>query len=51
VKILKSNISESNIRIPFYFNGASSYFKELPKVDEMSDDIYEKIKNNNIQWR
>jgi len=27
--ILKSNISRCNIEIPMYFNGASSYFKEL----------------------
>lgn len=29
-----------------YFNGAINYFKELPKPEEMTNEIYEKIKNN-----
>ena len=40
LKILKSNISDTNKRIPFYFNGAFSYFKELPKAESMTDALY-----------
>lgn len=43
--ILKSNFSITNRKIPFYFNGASSIFKELPLPKSMTDEIYDKIKN------
>ena len=42
--ILKSNFSITNRKIPLYFNGASSYFKELPLPGKMNPDIYQKIK-------
>jgi hypothetical protein len=44
--ILKSNISETNKEIPFYFDGACSIFKELPKTDNYTElnEIYSQIK-------
>jgi hypothetical protein len=45
IKILKSNISAPNTRIPFYFNGACSIIKELPKANEMTETIYTQIQN------
>jgi hypothetical protein len=35
--ILKSNISETNKELPFYFDGACSIFKELPKTDQTEE--------------
>ena len=35
--VLKSNLSQSNVEIPFYFDGAVSRLKELPPPSEMSD--------------
>lgn len=43
--ILKSNLSRTNIEIPFYFNGACSLLRELPKPNEMMQ-VYNKIRNN-----
>lgn len=36
--VLKSNFSISNIKIPLWFNGACSFYEELPKV--MSEQDY-----------
>lgn len=41
--ILKSNFSISNRKIGLFFNGASSYFKELPKLTEMTTEVYNEI--------
>lgn len=38
--VLKSNFSVSNIKVPLYFNGACSYYRELPK--QMTPADYEK---------
>ena len=43
--ILKSNFSIPNRKIPLYFNGASSYFKELPLPNDMSPNIYKQIEH------
>lgn len=40
--VLKSNFSISNVKVPLYFNGACSYYSELPKV--MTNADYEKYK-------
>lgn len=45
--ILKSNLSKTNIEIPFYFNGAASILRELPPPEKMLP-IYEKIKKGEI---
>lgn len=47
LKIIKSNISDSNIRIPFEFNGAISRFIELPLAINMTDLDYKAIKERN----
>ena len=41
--VLKSNFSISNVKVPLYFNGACSYYKELPKV--MTQNDYNKYKS------
>lgn len=35
--ILKSNLSVTNVEIPFYFNGACSLLRELPAATEMTN--------------
>lgn len=42
--ILKSNLSESNIEIPLYFDGGISMVKELPTVSEMDAKMYDRIR-------
>lgn len=39
--ILKSNFSISNRKLPLFFNGACSYYAELPKVDEINYKLYQ----------
>lgn len=39
--ILKSNFSISNRKLPLYFNGACSYYSELPLVKDMNYKLYE----------
>lgn len=46
--IIKSNFSLSNIKFPLYFDGATSYFKELPVVQEMGNDQYKMVENRDI---
>lgn len=41
--ILKSNLSPTNIEIPFYFNGACSLMRELPIPGGIIDTTYEEI--------
>lgn len=38
--VLKSNFSVSNVKLPMYFNGACSYFEELPKTNEINYNKY-----------
>lgn len=38
--ILKNNDGVSNKVMPMYFQGASSYFKELPLPDKITEDFY-----------
>lgn len=38
--ILKSNFSITNIKLPLYFNGACSFYEELPKADEINYNNY-----------
>lgn len=45
--VLKSNLSRSNVEIPFYFDGGASILRELPPPSEMKD-IYTKIRNKTI---
>lgn len=50
--ILKSNISESNREIPMYFDGAASIFKELPKSEHMTEEVYQIIEQRKVDvWR
>lgn len=45
IKVLKSNISATNDRIPLFFKGACNYFSELPKPADMNQDIYNSIRD------
>jgi hypothetical protein len=38
--ILKSNFSITNKKLPLYFNGACSYYEELPPYNEINYDNY-----------
>ena len=38
--ILKSNFSISNRKLPLYFNGACSYYEELPKPEDINYKLY-----------
>jgi len=38
--ILKSNFGISNIKFPLYFNGAVTYYEELPKANEIRYELY-----------
>lgn len=44
--LLKSRDGESNVKVPLFFNGASDYFKILPRVDDAEgmDKVYSYIK-------
>jgi len=44
--VLKSNISATNIEIPFYFDGSCSLMRELPKPSERKEimEVYEYCK-------
>jgi len=39
--VLKSNFGISNIKFPLYFNGAVTYYEELPKTNEINYKLYE----------
>lgn len=45
--ILKSNLSSTNIEIPFYFNGACSILKELPKSNDKDIEKWYKYAESN----
>ncbi len=42
--ILKSNLSQSNIEIPMYFDGGISLMRELPSLNKMNAKEYDKIR-------
>ena len=44
--ILKNRIGKGNLELPLYFNGASSYFSELPPSNAMTPDVYKSILND-----
>lgn len=46
--ILKSNLSPTNIEIPFYFDGSCSFLKELPKSNLLMDEHYIKIETRKV---
>ena len=51
LSILLNRNGISNAALPLYFNGASNYFKELPKAADISENDYamvEKLKNETI---
>lgn len=39
--VLKYRDGESNLRIGLFFDGATNYYEELPKVDDMQTAVYE----------
>ncbi len=41
----------NSVTTQLYFNGAASYFKELPPVDQMSQTIYDKIKRDEVNTK
>ncbi len=41
--ILKNRIGKGNLELPMYFNGAASYFAELPPSDQMTPEIYHRV--------
>ena len=45
--VLKSRDGEANIRTPLFFDGACSYFKELPRVEDTVaiEKVYQYIQN------
>jgi hypothetical protein len=45
LSILKYRNGISNVNVGLYFNGACNYFAELPKADQMTKELYEKIKS------
>ena len=46
--ILKSNLSPTNIEIPFYFDGSCSFLKELPKANLLLDEHYIKMESRKV---
>ena len=47
--ILKSNLSATNIEIPYQFHGACSLLRELPKAVDLPIEEYNKIEQLNNQ--
>lgn len=50
LNIFKNRYGMSNKGIGLYFDGACSYFKELPKKDQINSSHYEMIKNRKPNW-
>lgn len=61
LSVMKNRNGRSNIKIPLYFEGASCFFKELPKLsktdlgqtfidDIMSEEWYKNYKENKEFW-
>lgn len=49
--ILKSNFSQSNVKLPLFFHGACSYYLELPIPEKLTDEKYNQItKLQTIQY-
>lgn len=47
LKILKNTYGEDSIRVGCAFHGAIGMFRELPKRDDMTDDIYQSVLSGN----
>lgn len=47
--VLKNNDGKSNMVVPCVFIGESSYFKELPKPNELNLNFYEDLKNRMVR--
>jgi len=46
IKFLKDrHYGLANAYVPLYFDGATGFFKELPKKENMTNEIYDKINN------
>ncbi len=45
LSILKYRNGISNVNVGLYFNGACNFFGELPKADQMTKAMYDKLKN------
>lgn len=45
--ILKSRDGESNVRTPLFFDGATNYFKEMPRVENSNEveKVYQYVQN------
>ena len=43
LQVIKNRHGISNVSTHLYFNGAVNFFRELPKADEMTNDIYTNI--------
>jgi len=41
----------NSVTTQLYFNGAASYFKELPTTDLMTANVYEKIKKDDVNTK
>lgn len=48
VVIVKSNICTPNIKIPLYFDGSCSYYREMPFSNDMTESIYDDMRN--FRW-
>ena len=45
MNILKNRIGIPNKKLPLYFDGGTNTFKELPPVENMTSEVYQKIIN------
>lgn len=44
LSIIRQRNGESGINVGLYFNGACNFFKELPRAQDMTEEIYSKIR-------
>lgn len=47
LKVLKSSYAADDVRIPLALQPEVGYFKELPKLSDMTDEIYRQVLNDN----
>lgn len=45
LSVLKNRDGISDIKVPLYFNGATGFFKEYPKLKDMNIDAYNFVEN------
>lgn len=48
--VFKNRYGQSDLKLGLYFDGAVGFFKELPKAEGMTSDIYESIKKRRPNW-